>query len=426
MADPVHAALAKAAVANDRESLWRALEPIQDRITRDENAAHAWAEALRTSPQRMTLVEEAVAILDAFPAEPEIVIAAGAALIRSAERPIDEPPAIEPAQIAAGAAERCLGKTKLDDPRLFALRGNALRLLGPGRRDDAIAALERAIAIEPDGARWFDLALVHKHARDFASARRALEQAKAFGAPRALLFNLAIACTALGDLDAASDAWRALGMERAGDLPPVRVRLATIGSGLELSAILPDQAAGFEMVWAQPLSPCHGVIRSPTFRDAIADFGDVVLWDGAPVSVDAERVPCFPVLGVLKQGDERRFRFVARVHDDTSIDALGEALPEEIVVYRHGARVELVCPRCAAGETLIKHEHLPPEEHRVAYGKVLAPGSFDLKELARVIEGAKRPDVLMAIPSLYEAIGDTKSAGKHHKRWGEINRTARP
>jgi hypothetical protein len=188
--------------------------------------------------------------------------------------------------------------------------------------------------------------------------------------------------------------------------------------------MIPERAAGFEIVWAQPLSPCHGVIRTPTARDAIADFGDVVLWDGAPVSVNAERVPCFPILGVLKHGDERRFRFVARVHGDESIDALARALPEEIVLYRHGVRVELVCPRCAAGEALIKHEHMPAEEHRVAYGKIVVPGSCDLAAFARALEDARRSDVLLAIPSLYEALGDTPQAGKHHKRWGEITRTA--
>ena len=38
-----------------------------------------------------------------------------------------------------------------------------------------------------------------------------------------------------------------------------------------------EVAAGFEVVWVQPLSPCHGVVRSPTQRDAVADFGDVVV-----------------------------------------------------------------------------------------------------------------------------------------------------
>lgn len=420
----VQAALERAAQADDRDALWRALEPIRDRIASDANAAHAWAEALRTSPARATLREEAEAILEAFPGEPEIVIAACSALTRWSERPIDEPPMIEPAAIAAGAAERCIAKSPDEHARLFAVRGHALSLLGPGRRADAIAALEEAIALEPDrGEHVFDLALVHKRARDFESARDALERARALlGERKAVLWNLAIARTALGDREGARELWRALGADR--EPPPAQVRLATLGSGHEIDAVVPEHAAGFEIVWAQPLSPCHGVIRSPTFRDAIADFGDVVLWDGAPVSVNADRVPCFPVIGVLHRGDEQRFRFLARVHADDSIEGLAKALPEEIVVYRHGVRVELVCPRCAAGETLVKHEHLPPEEHKIAFGKIVVPGSYVLAELARLLETNKRPDVLLAIPALYEALGDTAQAGKHHKRWGEIQRTA--
>ena len=41
---------------------------------------------------------------------------------------------------------------------------------------------------------------------------------------------------------------------------------------------------------------------------------------------------------------------------------------------------------------------------------------------AETLEEARRahPGVRLAIPSLYEALGETKQAGTHHKRWGEI------
>src|SRR5690606_35243063 len=122
--------------------------------------------------------------------------------------------------------------------RLHALRGNALRLLGPKRRADAVAALERAIAIEPErGEHFYDLGLVHKQARDFASSLEACRRARALlGDVRPVLFNLAIAATALGRGAEAAEAWRALGIDaRASDgelpfvggLSPVQVRLPT-------------------------------------------------------------------------------------------------------------------------------------------------------------------------------------------------------
>ncbi|MDQ3032717.1 MAG: hypothetical protein M3Y87_09890, partial [Myxococcota bacterium] len=199
--------------------------------------------------------------------------------------------------------------------------------------------------------------------------------------------------------------------------------------GHGLLAVVPDEAVGFERVWAQPLSPLHGVLRSPTFRDAIADWGDVVLWDAAPAATIEEggrAVPVFPLLAVLKEGDERRFRFLALEQEEGQVAALGARLPEGVVLYAHGARVEQVCARCAAGEVLTKHEHEAPTEHRVAFGKLLVPGDRDLAEVRAALEAAQReaPGVLLAAPGLYEALGLTSQAGKAHKTWGVIERGA--
>lgn len=448
--DPeVREALRRATEANDRGTLWAALEPLAPRLGSDAAVAAVWAEALRTSPGRRTLVDEASTILDAWPGDAALVGAASDALVRAAERrPIDEPPLAEgPASVAASALDRCLARLSVSersDPeiagRLWALRGNALRLLGPKRHADALAALERALALDPQRGEWHaDVALLHKHARDFARCLEASRRARALlGDRRPVLWNLAIAATAVGAGREAAEAWRALGMDAKageGELPfveglePVQVRLPTLGPGHALAPLVPDEAAGFEIVWAQPLSPCHGVIRTPTFREAIADFGDVVLWDGAPVSVverDGRPLPRFPLLGVLKSGDERRFRFLALQQKPEDVARLGEALPEGVVLYQHGERVETVCPRCAAGQTLVRHEHLPAEEHRIAFGKIVVPVSLELGAFEHALEDARRrqPGVLMAVPALYEALGDTKRAGAHHKRWGEIERTA--
>ncbi|HJL19640.1 MAG TPA: hypothetical protein RMH99_28515 [Sandaracinaceae bacterium LLY-WYZ-13_1] len=447
----VQRALEAAAAADDRAALWDALEPLRAHLTERRDVAALWVEALRTSPQRRSLLEEAEAVLDRWPGDPGLVGGACDALIRAAERrPIDEPPLAEgPASAAASGAARCLGKLPAEakaDPeiggRLHALRGNALSLLGPKRHADAVAALERALALDPDRGQWlFDLGLAHKRARDFAASLEATQRARAaLGDAKPVLWNLAIAATALGRAALALEAWRALGLPasgREGALPfveglePAQIRLPTLGSGHAVGAAVPDEAAGFEIVWVQPLSPCHGVVRSPTFREAMADFGDVVLWDGAPASVarvDGRPVPRFPFLGVLRQGDERRFRFLAMQQREGQVEALGEDLPEGAILYRLGERVETVCPRCAAGDTLVKHDHLPAEEHRVAFGKLVLPASLPLADFARALDEARarHPGVLLAVPGLYEALGDTPQAGKHHKRWGTIERVSSP
>jgi hypothetical protein len=39
-----------------------------------------------------------------------------------------------------------------------------------------------------------------------------------------------------------------------------------------------------ETIWIERLSPCHGIVRSALFQDLGVDYGDVVLFDGAPVT----------------------------------------------------------------------------------------------------------------------------------------------
>lgn len=446
----VEARLREAARAEDRAAVWAALTPLEPLLATDARVARLWAEALRASPDRATLEAEASLVLEAWPADAGIVGAACDALIRRAgRRPIDEPPLDPSAGMgAAEAAGRCLARIAPEDRadpdvggHLHALRGNALATLGPARLADAAAALERAIALEARGAWLFDLGLVHKRARDWPAAleasRRACDLLEG-GRRRAALFNLAVAATALGDGETAAAAWRAAGIDATGaagalprvdGLPAAQVRLPTIGSDTALDGALPAQAAGFEIAWVQPLSPCHGVVRTPTHRDAVADFGDVVLFDPAPVTVverDGAPVPRFALLGILRRGDERRFRFLALQQAPGQIDSLAAALPEGVVVYPHGERVEMVCPRCAAGDTLVKHAHLPAEAHRVVFGKIVVPGAIPLDAFARALEaGARaRPGILLAVPALHEALGDTPAAGKHHQRWGAIARTA--
>ncbi|MCB9591573.1 MAG: hypothetical protein H6719_02470 [Sandaracinaceae bacterium] len=445
----VEARLQEAAEAEDRAAVWAALEPLAHLISTDARVARMWGEALRTSPDRAGLDDEAAAILDAWPGELEVVIAACDALVRKAgRRPIDEPP-LDPraGALAAEAAGRCFAKLSAEarvDPErggaLLALKGNALRTLGPKRLDDAASSLERAIALEPRGTWLFDLGLVHKHGRAWAAALDANRRARAAlgDGHRGALFNLALAATAVGEGAAAAEAWRAAGIDASraegalpfvAGLPPAQVRLPTIGSGVDVDVGVPDEAASFEAVWVQPLSPCHGVVRSPTHREAVADFGDVVLWDPSPVAViagDGGPVPRFAFLGVLRPGDERRFRFVALQQAEGQIDAIAAALPEDVVLYPQGERVEVSCPRCAAGDRYVKHDHLPAEEHRVVHGKLVVPGAWDLGDLAAELERATKAasGVSMAIPGLHEARGDTKMAGKHHKRWGAIARTS--
>ena len=129
-----------------------------------------------------------------------------------------------------------------------------------------------------------------------------------------------------------------------------------------------------------------------------------------------------PLLSVLQRGDERRFPFLALEQEKGEVERIGTSLPEGCLWYVHDTRVDRVCPRCAAGETFLPHTHEAPTERRAVRGKLIAPASVSLAELRASLERAKAPGVLLAIPALYEALGDTPTAGKNHKSWGVIER----
>ncbi len=416
-----------------------ALEPEQQ----PERAA-LWLELLRADPSRPTLLADVERVLARWPEDPALVTRACDALIRAAElTPADEPPAAQgPAARAAAAAARCL--TALErrggEPAMLSYlrmgRANALRLAHAW--DEALAAFEQALAAEPErGSFWFNLGLLHKARGDFRQGLACNQRARALlGDQKAVLWNSAICATALGEGALAVEALRKLGhdarcaesgMPEVEQLPPFLVRAATVGAGLGPGSAVPERSVSFELLWVSPLSPCHGVVASASYREASVDYGDVVLWDGAPVAFserDGRPTPCFPLLAVLRRGDERRLRFVALQQQPGQLDALAADLPEGSRAFVHQERVEMLCSRCASGEHMHKHRHRPPEAHRVVYGKLVIDGGIALGEFRRELDARLRrhPGVQLVLPGLLEALGETAAAGKAHQLWRGLTR----
>jgi hypothetical protein len=192
-------------------------------------------------------------------------------------------------------------------------------------------------------------------------------------------------------------------------MPPMQVRVATLGEETGQNDPLPAQAVTFEVLWVQPLSPCHGVIQSPTARRASVDYGDVVLWDGAPVRLNrvGERdVPVFPLLWILRPGDERRLRFVGMEKQRGAAEALDLGEDTKLVVFDRRSS--------------------PAGDAHLFYGKLIVPGARDLNEVRRALETGLRTKagLTLAVPQLYELLGDAPQAGKAHQAWGGIERSA--
>ncbi|MEM7605456.1 MAG: hypothetical protein AAF411_08865 [Myxococcota bacterium] len=351
-------------------------------------------------------------------AEGSLLVAALAALNRiAARRPLDAPTRAEGpehtvARLAAAALEAD-GVGALAG--YFAINlANARRALGPEQDAAALEAYAIALAHDPERGAWhLDHAVCHKWRGRWQPCLDAVLRARSrLGETRAVLWNLALAATALGDGDLAAGAWKSLGFEgvrmSGGGLPflegvpPRRIRVRSKPSGYGVVA----QDAGFEVLNVAPLSPAHGVVSSASFEDAPLDFGDIVLWDGAPVASD-ELGPIFPALERLRAGDERRHRFVAII-DEVGLANLREALGEGVRLFVHD------------GDPAAE-----PSGERLMYGKIVSQSVSDASLRTRLeAYGAKARTLRLAAPALYEALGDSRRAGQEHQAWRGVERAA--
>ena len=451
MADPhIQAILQRvdqALAARDTAKAFELLAPAYTQLESEPQLAAAWLTLLRISPARAGLVDDVLRILTRWPDERELQLAGCDALIRAAELggpdvlPASDGPAARAVEVAQANLAR-LNDAERSDPKIAGYwlmnQANALRLAH--RYDDAAIAYASALTLDPNnGDWWFNLGLLHKAQGDFEKGLQSAQRAAAaMKEARGVWWNIAICATALGKGEVAAEAMRKLGfpahvlpngMPQVDDLPPLQLRVATRGSGHGFGGAELEKGVAFELLWVSPLSPVHGVVQTPTFREASVDYGDVVLWDGTPVGVtqhEGKPVPRFPLLHQLRAGDERRLRFLALEQDEGDTQALGRDLPQDALLFTQRARVEMLCPRCAAGDHMRKHEHGAPEPHRLVYGKLILPAALDLKQFRVELDASlkRHPKVQLVIPTLLELLGETSAAGRAHQLWRGLERTA--
>lgn len=438
------------AASDDLESAWEAILQSRTRLDSDRklaNLALGLIQQMGNGPGQREVLR---GVAKAWSADWRLTLPAASLLIEQAgRRGMDEPTLTDdgPASWAADALSRSLDGLNDAEKKdadiagnLYATLGNALRLCGPGRDAEAQEAFTRAIELDPErGEWWYDAGLLDKWRGRFDDGYAANEQARMhMGPQRPVLWNLAICATALGKAEEAVEAWeeigvparldRSRGMPYVAGLPPMLLRVLSRTSPTDATSSLPDKTVGFELVWIAPLSPCHGVVQSPTFRDAPIDYGDLVLWDGAPVAAHQtsteDTVPVFPLLEVLRPGNERRWPFVALEREPGALQGLEEQLPEGSRVFLQQERVEHHCAACTSGEPH-EHDHAGTESASeptgLARGKLIVQPGQGLEEFRAAWEAAigARP-VSMSLPGLYEELGDTKRAGQEHQAWRGI------
>jgi tetratricopeptide (TPR) repeat protein len=432
----------------DLESAWEALLQSEKRLSSDRKLADLALGLIQQLGNRAGHRDVLRRIVEAWATDWRLTLGAASLLVEQAgRRGMDEPTLTEdrPAAWAATSLQRSLDALSDAERKdgdvagnLYAMLGNALRLCGPGRDAEAQEAFTRAIEIDPErGEWWYDAGLLDKWRGRFDDGYAANEQARMrMGPQRPVLWNLAICATALGKGEDAVELWEEIGvparldqsrgMPYVAGLPPMLLRVLSRTPPTDGTSLLPDKAVSFELVWIAPLSPCHGVVQSPTFRDAPIDYGDLVLWDGAPVAAHRtsaeETVPVFPLLEILRPGNERRWPFVALEQEPGALEGLERALPEGTRVFVRDERVEHGCVACESGEP---HEHdgtVPAAASTsLVRGKIIVQPTQDVEEFRTAWEAATAARALsVSLPALYEQLGDSRRAGQEHQAWRGI------
>ncbi len=399
-----------AAQKGDFEAAWAAMEHLRPELTTQPVVALAWLSVLRADPKGRARDADLAAILEAWPAEPIVVLLASSVLLARIDgRAADEAvPSDDPSHLVAAATRRCLERLPAEDQkdpevagRLGLQLGSALRYAGPQHDAEAEAVYKRVLALRPEEPWWqFDLALFYKNRGRFAEALPIFQDVqKRVGDEPPVLWNVAIAATALRLGDVALETWRKLGFDgvvgadglpRIQGLADVKVRLST--RELDGTPAHPDEAGKpvrYEDVWVRPYSLVHGVVLNPPRPGLRAGYDDTILWDGQPLSTfdhRGETIHLFPMLARLERGAARAFAFVADA--STDVEALNDALPDSVWFY-----VRPVAPPLE-GALIVEPESTVEEASRLV--------------LAALAEAKVR----VALADLRAAVGDEAGAAR--------------
>jgi hypothetical protein len=206
----------------------------------------------------------------------------------------------------------------------------------------------------------------------------------------------------------------------------VKVRLAQRPLAERDPTLEPDDPGLEETVWVERLSPCHGIVRSALCEELGVDYGDAVLFDGAPITYheyDGERVAVFPHLATLQRPGYRIWRFGGTQRQAEQIGDLSKQLPDDALLYVHTEQFHVLCHTCwEAGR--VNHDAHRKFEHHVVTGKLCAPPdvapSALLDQLDRLV-AAEAGAVQLLVPELAREVGDEARADVETRRLAMID-----
>jgi hypothetical protein len=424
------------AQAGREEAAWAAARPLLH-AQRDQVAAAGCLVSLvahgHFSPERRVAVLDAVH--RAHPQDEDLLRLIGLALERARSgAPLNVPPPDLPlfAAVVDALSERV--KTQ---PRLLGALAAAASVMARQRDEAAEGAYRQLIDLEPDsGAHRYDLGLFLKNRGRFREGMEANQAAARLLATsdEPTQWNLAICATGAREGAVALAVWTALGVHAElgrfglpdGGFPPCKVRLAQRPLAQRTAAT--DDPGLEETIWVERLSPCHGIVRSVLVQELGVDYGDVVLWDGAPIARhdhEGQRVPVFPHLATLVRRRYQMFDFIGTQQEPGQLADATDALEADAVIYSHSESVEMLCASCMDDPDR-EHLHVSRIETQVVSGKIAAPPHISPHELLRQIDAAlaSRPGCHLFSPELCEAAGLPDRAAVEVRRLKKIRQSA--
>jgi hypothetical protein len=248
--------------------------------------------------------------------------------------------------------------------------------------------------------------------------------------PDAYEWNLGICATGAGEGALALKVWKRLGQKIEmgrfelpdGRYPQCKVRLAQ--RPLAERTANSDDPGIEETIWIERLSPCHGIIRSVLYQDLGVDYGDVILFDGAPITYHTygeEKVPVYPHLATLVRRDYNVFDFAGTQEKAGEISDASADLERDAIVYSHSENFVRLCACCWRNPD-VNHRHDAEVDKQVVIGRIAAPSDMDVRELLRQIDQAmaKRAPCRIYVPDLCEAAGLVERASFERRRFEMI------
>ena len=342
-------------------------------------------------------------VLDAHSGDTRVILSLGDAI--EAARDIDDlnaPPPAEP--LFAGLLKRLeelqLRAETPSQQRDFAESlATTARMMGRQKGAIAERAYARVVQLDPDSSdAHYNQGLFFKTRGRFAEGVAANQHAIALAEhpSEGAKWNLGICATGAGQSEVALEVWKGLGNKLEigrfglpdGGYPACKVRLAE--RPLAERDATSDDPGQEETIWIQRLSPCHGIVRSVLYADLGVDFGDVVLFDGAPITYHRygdKQIAVFPHLATLRHSGYNFYDFSATQPEHDAVASLSDRLSHDSAIYSHTESMVSLCATCWRDET-VQHERHEQEQHNVVHGRIAAPPEIGAADLLAQIDAA--------------------------------------